>query len=51
MSAARSHDTYLAATYRRITSRRGPIRAIVAVEHAILIAIWTSNPAPGDFLP
>jgi transposase len=40
MSAARSQDTYLAAKYRRIASRRGPIKAIVAVEHAILIAIW-----------
>ncbi len=40
MSAARSHGTYLAAKYRRIASRRGPVKAIVAVEHAILIAIW-----------
>lgn len=40
MSAARSKDTYLAAKYRRIASRRGPIKAIVAVEHAMLIAIW-----------
>jgi transposase len=40
MSAARSQDTYLAAKYRRIASRRGPIKAVVAVEHAILIAIW-----------
>jgi transposase len=40
MSAARSQDTYLAAKYRRIASRRGPIKAIVALEHAILIAIW-----------
>jgi transposase len=40
MSAARSHDTYLAAKYRRIASRRGPVKAIVAVEHAMLIAIW-----------
>ena len=40
MSAARSHDTYLAVKYRRITSRRGPIKAIVAIEHAMLIAIW-----------
>lgn len=40
MSAARSHDTYLAAKYRRIASRRGPIKAIVALEHAMLIAIW-----------
>jgi transposase len=40
MSAARSKDTYLAVKYRRIASRRGPIKAIVAVEHAMLIAIW-----------
>jgi transposase len=40
MSVARSKDTYLAAKYRRIASRRGPIKAVVAVEHAMLIAIW-----------
>jgi transposase len=40
LSAARSHDTYLASKYRRIASRRGPVKALVAVEHAILIAIW-----------
>jgi len=40
MSAAQSKDTYLSAKYRRIASRRGPVKAIVAVEHAILIAIW-----------
>ncbi len=40
MSAAHSKDTYLAAKYRRIASRRGPIKAVVAVEHAMLIAIW-----------
>lgn len=40
MSAARTNNTYLAAKYRRIASRRGPIKAIVAVEHAMLIAIW-----------
>jgi len=40
MSAARGHDTYLSAKYRRIASRRGPIKALVAVEHAMLIAIW-----------
>jgi len=39
MSAAHSKDTY-PAKYRRIASRRGPIKAIVAVEHAMLIAIW-----------
>ena len=40
MAAARSKDTYLAAKYRRVASRRGPVKAIVAVEHAILIATW-----------
>ena len=40
LSAARSKNTYLAAKYRRIASRRGPMKAIVAVEHAILVAIW-----------
>jgi transposase len=40
MSAARSKGTCLSAKYLRIASRRGPVKAIVAVEHAILIAIW-----------
>ena len=56
MSAARSHDTYLSAKFRRIASRRGPIKALVAVEHALLIAIWQMltngdlyNEPGGDF--
>jgi transposase len=40
MSAVRSTDTYYCAKYRRIASRRGPIRAVVAIEHAMLVAIW-----------
>lgn len=40
MAAARSKDTYFSAKYRRIAARRGPIKAVVAVEHAMLIAIW-----------
>ena len=40
MAAAHSHDTYYSAKYRRIASRRGPIKAVVALEHAMLIAIW-----------
>jgi transposase len=40
MSAARANGTYLSAKYRRIATRRGPVKAIVAVEHAMLIAIW-----------
>lgn len=40
MAAARSQTTYLGAKYRRIKSRRGPMKALVAVEHSILISIW-----------
>jgi hypothetical protein len=40
LSAARTTETYLATKYRRISSRRGPLPAIVAIEHAMLIAIW-----------
>ena len=40
MSAARSKNTYLGVKYRRIASRRGPMKAMVAVEHAMLTAIW-----------
>jgi len=40
MSASRSNGTYFSAKYRRIASRRGPVKAIVAIEHAMLIAIW-----------
>jgi len=40
MAASRSHDTYLSARYRRIASRRGPLKAVVALEHAMLIAVW-----------
>jgi transposase len=40
MAAAHSQGTYLAARYRRIATRRGPVRAIVAIQHTMLIAIW-----------
>ena len=54
MSAARSKGTYYSVKYRRIASRRGPVKAIVAVEHAMLIAVWnmlstgTTYVDPGD---
>ena len=41
MNAARSKGTYLGARYRRIASRRGSKRAMVAVGHTILLAVWT----------
>ncbi|MGW2818998.1 IS110 family transposase [Streptomyces sp. NPDC001415] len=40
VSAARTKDTYLAARYRRIATRRGKKRALVALEHSILISVW-----------
>lgn len=40
LTMSRSQTTYLGAKYRRIKSWRGPMRALVAVEHSILIAIW-----------
>lgn len=38
LSAARSKNTYFSAKYKRIATRRGPMRAIVALEHAMIIA-------------
>jgi transposase len=40
MSASRTKHTYLAARYRRIATRRGPVRAVVAIERTILTAVW-----------
>jgi transposase len=40
LTATRSRDTYLSAKYRRIAVRRGPMRALVAVQHSILTAAW-----------
>ena len=41
MAAARTKDTtYLGARYQRLTHRIGKKKAIVAVEHSILTAVW-----------
>ncbi len=42
MAAGRSKDTYLGARYRRLAARRGKSKAIVAIEHTILIVIWNT---------
>jgi transposase len=39
-AASRSPDTYFGTLYRRIAARRGKKRAIVAVAHALLVAIY-----------
>ncbi|GAA3779261.1 hypothetical protein ACFQ0G_19450 [Streptomyces chiangmaiensis] len=36
----RSKGTYLQARYKRLAARRGPLKALVAVEHSIVIAVW-----------
>lgn len=40
MNAARSKNTYLGARYRRIAAGRGKAKAVVAVQHTTLVAIW-----------
>jgi hypothetical protein len=40
MSCAQHPGTYLGARYRRIASRRGPMKANVAIQHTMLTAIW-----------
>jgi transposase len=40
LAAVRTNDSYLAARYRRLKSRRGPSRAAIAVCHSILAASW-----------
>jgi transposase len=40
LSASRCRDSYLSGRYHRLAGRRGKQRAIVAVEHSILIAVW-----------
>lgn len=38
--ASRTRNTYLSSLYHRIARRRGAKRAVVAVAHAIVIAVW-----------
>lgn len=33
-------NSYVQAQYRRLAARRGPMRAQVAVQHSILVAVW-----------
>jgi len=40
MACAQNPTTYLGARYRRIASRRGPMKANVAIQRSILTAIW-----------
>jgi len=49
LSIANTHGTYLATKYRRIATRRGPMKAIVAIEHAILVAIWNMGHTGAEY--
>jgi transposase len=40
MAAVKAEDSYYAAYYRRVAARRGSRRALVAVMHKLVIAIW-----------
>jgi len=51
MSAARTNGSYLQAFFKRIAARRGYLKALVATEHSILVAVWhmlTNNAAYAD---
>jgi len=39
-AAAKTRKTYFSAQYRRITARRGPMKAMVAVENSVITAVW-----------
>ena len=41
LNQAKSNKTFLSAKFHRLTRTRGPMKAIVAVEHAMLTAAWT----------
>ncbi len=40
LSVSRSKGTYFSAKYRRIAPRSGPMKALVAVQHSMLVAAW-----------
>jgi transposase len=40
LAGSRSKGTFLATRYRRLVTRRGKPRAVVAIQHSILTAVW-----------
>jgi hypothetical protein len=58
LTGSRSKKTYFGAKYRRIAAGQGPMKAVVAVEHAILTAAWNmlrsgelyNDPGPDYFI-
>ncbi len=56
MGAAHTNGCYFQARYRRLAARTSPLKALVAVEHSILTAVWnmitnnqTYNDLGGDY--
>ncbi len=41
LNQARTRKTYFSAKYHRLASTRGPMKAIVAVEHAMIVTAWS----------
>jgi transposase len=40
MAASRTNGSFFQHRYKRLAARRGPLRALVAIEHSLLVAIW-----------
>jgi transposase len=49
LAITHTHSSYLSAKYRRLAARRGPMKAIVAIEHAILVTIWTMGHTGAEY--
>ncbi|MCV2492027.1 IS110 family transposase [Geodermatophilus sp. YIM 151500] len=49
MTAARNRSSHLGARYRRLATRRGKKRALVAVGHAVLLAAWSMLTTGTDY--
>ena len=40
MAAVRTNGSFFQQRYKRLAARRGPMRALVAIEHSLIVAIW-----------
>jgi len=49
LSIAASHGTFLAAKYRRLAARRGGKKALVAIKHTVLTAIWSMGTTGAEY--
>lgn len=49
LSIAGSNGTFLAAKYKRLAARRGGKKALVAIEHALLNAIWSMGTTGAEY--